>query len=286
MWAPCERTQCSQQYFSQTLCRLHPELNGGPRKHNRGYLRGGPAAVGVSPFFFLSAGWTAGGVDFAGCSVGAILVWLEAAAELERLGRKCRIASDDFCAAVKHSAKPSTAGPNRPVGETGELRKGTLSASFISVRFNHRWRSCRWSWSICRGRLLPSSQWLWAARDAWPLTYPGEAGCHILFLSLRWPKWGRRKKRHIGGSSRVHAKIWWSHRGPLGRMVKLVDDGPAGAPARTFIHAATGRFLWGRPFQTQLIYSARQDAENIGIHAWAGCAGLCRMKGGGVMVQA
>ncbi len=41
------------------------------------------------------------------------------AAELERLGRKCPIALDDFCAAVKRSAKPFTAGPNRPVGETG-----------------------------------------------------------------------------------------------------------------------------------------------------------------------
>ncbi len=54
-------------------------------------------------------------------------------------GRKCHIALDDFCAAVKRSAKPFTAGPNRPVGETGESRKWTLSASLISVRFNHRW---------------------------------------------------------------------------------------------------------------------------------------------------
>ncbi len=28
MWALCERTQWSQLYFSQTLCRPHPELNG------------------------------------------------------------------------------------------------------------------------------------------------------------------------------------------------------------------------------------------------------------------
>ncbi len=53
-----------------------------------------------------------------------------------------------------------------------------------------------------------------------------------------------------------------------------------------FIQAATGRFLWGRPFQTQLLLSFRQDAENIGVHAWAGCAGLCRMQGGGVVVRA
>ncbi len=28
VWALCERTQCLQQYFSQTLCRPHTELNG------------------------------------------------------------------------------------------------------------------------------------------------------------------------------------------------------------------------------------------------------------------
>ncbi len=48
----------------------------------------------------------------------------------------------DFCVAVKRSTKASTAGPNRPVEETGgESRKGILSASFISVRFYHRWHS-------------------------------------------------------------------------------------------------------------------------------------------------
>ncbi len=88
----------------------------------------------------LAAVWTAGSAAFAGL-VGTILGRLEAAAELECLGRKCHIAWDDFCSAVKRSAKPSTAGPNRLVGETGESRKGTLSASFISIRFNHRWRS-------------------------------------------------------------------------------------------------------------------------------------------------
>ncbi len=43
--------------------------------------------------------------------------------------------------AVKRSAKPSTAGPKIPVRETGESRKGTLSASLISVRFSHKWCS-------------------------------------------------------------------------------------------------------------------------------------------------
>ncbi len=53
-----------------------------------------------------------------------------------------------------------------------------------------------------------------------------------------------------------------------------------------FIRAATGRFLWGRQFQTQLLYSVRQDAEKIGVHAWAGCAGMRKMQGGGVVVRA
>ncbi len=82
----------------------------GARRHNGGFLRGGPAAAGPSPFLFLSgqawaaelglggwlAGWTADGAALAGCWVGPILGWLEAAAELGRLGRKCRIAWDDL----------------------------------------------------------------------------------------------------------------------------------------------------------------------------------------------
>ncbi len=150
------------------------------RRINRGFLKGSPAAAGLSPLLFLFhwsgrrprhlvqhylgqgsrslrcvasgrvwaavlrlGGWLNSwwcGTAFAGCWVRAILGQLKAAAELERLGRNFRIAWDDFCAAVTRSAKPSTAGPNRPVGETGESRKGILSASFISIRFNHRRR--------------------------------------------------------------------------------------------------------------------------------------------------
>ncbi len=57
-------------------------------------------------------------------------------AELARLGKKCRIAWDDFCAAVNCAARTSTAGPNSPTGETSESRKGTSSASLILVRFS------------------------------------------------------------------------------------------------------------------------------------------------------
>ncbi len=53
-----------------------------------------------------------------------------------------------------------------------------------------------------------------------------------------------------------------------------------------FIQAAAGQFLWGRPFQTQLLHSVRQDAEKIGVHAWAWFAGLRRLWGGGVVVWA
>ncbi len=49
MWALCERTQCSQQYFSQTLCRPHPELNGAIGGITEAFLRGGPAAAGLRP---------------------------------------------------------------------------------------------------------------------------------------------------------------------------------------------------------------------------------------------
>lgn len=39
-------------------------------------------------------------------------------AELDCFGKKCRIAWSVCSAVVKRSAKPSTAGPKKPVGET------------------------------------------------------------------------------------------------------------------------------------------------------------------------
>ncbi len=42
---------------------------------------------------------------------------------------------------MKHSAKPSTADPNRLSDEIGASRKGILSASFISIIVSQRWRS-------------------------------------------------------------------------------------------------------------------------------------------------
>ncbi len=55
------------------------------------------------------------------------------------LGQKVSHCLGDFCVAVNHLVKPSTAGTNRPVGETGESRKGILSASIIYIMFNHMW---------------------------------------------------------------------------------------------------------------------------------------------------
>lgn len=52
------------------------------------------------------------------------------------MGRKWHIACDDFCAAVKCSAKPSTMGPERLMGETGESKKAVLSAFLIFIRFS------------------------------------------------------------------------------------------------------------------------------------------------------
>ncbi len=80
---------------------------------------------------WVLAGWGAetAGAGFAGCWVGAVLGRLWAAAGLERLGRKCCIACDAFCASVKRSANPSTAGPKRPLG--GE-RQDLVSSSWTS----------------------------------------------------------------------------------------------------------------------------------------------------------
>ncbi len=84
-----------------------------------------------------------------------------AIAELERLGKKCCIAWDDFCAAVNCSANPSTADPNSPITETKKSRKGTLSASLISVRFSHSGVPTPLSWlrvgSSCVAHFSPSS---------------------------------------------------------------------------------------------------------------------------------
>ncbi len=52
------------------------------------------------------------------------------------------------------------------------------------------------------GRLLPPRQWPWVGRDAQPLTHRGEASCRNLFLQRCQPKWGWRKKWHIGRTSR------------------------------------------------------------------------------------
>ncbi len=96
------------------------------------------------PLSHLSTGGRGSGLVGAGlavCWVGTDLGWLEAEEELERLGRKCHIAWDDFWASVKRSVKPSTAGPNRLPDEIGASRKGILSASFISVIVSQRWHS-------------------------------------------------------------------------------------------------------------------------------------------------
>ncbi len=229
-------------FFTNTLPSA-PGTEWGARRHNRGFLRGGPAAARLSPFLFLLAGWTAGGAALTGCLISTILGWLG----LDRLGRKCCIAWDDFCAAEKRSVKPSTAGPNRPVGETGESRKWTYlhPSSPSGLTTDGTWAPLNWPW-ICCGRLLPSSQWPWVGRDARPRTHPGEAGSHILFHPRCRPKWGQRKKRHVAVMSRLHAKIWWSYHGPLGRMAKLIDEGPGDAPARTIHPGGYGTVPLGK----------------------------------------
>ncbi len=128
-------------------------------------------------------------------------------------------------------------------------------------------------------QLLPSSLWTWAGRDAQPLTHP-------LILLRGRPKWGQKKKRHVGGTRRVHTKTLQSRRGPQEKWWSSLTRGLTASRQETFIQAATGRFLWGRLFQTQLLHSARHNAEKIGVHAWARCAGLSRVRGGGIFVWA
>lgn len=70
------------------------------------------------------------------CQFGGLLSQrgrLEAAAELDHFSRKWRMTCDNFWATVKCSAKPPTAVPNSPVGETRESRKAVLCASLISI---------------------------------------------------------------------------------------------------------------------------------------------------------
>ena len=72
------------------------------------------------------------------------------ATELERRGRKRLIACDAFCTSVNLSTRPLTAGPKRPVGESGALRKTDRSDSPISASVSHRWRSVTVSEAIER----------------------------------------------------------------------------------------------------------------------------------------
>ncbi len=175
-------------FITNTLTSA-PGTERGAWRHKRSCLGGGPAAARLCPLLFLSrrsgqrqrrmiqhqlgpgslalrelaerercrgsgfwAGWMGEGAGFTSCWDGAGLRRLDAVAEMEHLGNKCCIAWDDFCMAVKRSAKPSTAGPKIPVRETGESRKGTLSASLISVRFSHKWCSSKWKWSYMTWR--------------------------------------------------------------------------------------------------------------------------------------
>ncbi len=156
---------CTDPVATDTIPSAPRRERGAKRFLMRGLLVGGPAVAGLDPLLFLSCRsgvrrghrvqhylgsgpWRFGGgwrlaerERPRGCWVGAVLGRLWAAAGLERLGRKCRIACDPFCASVKRSADPSTAGPKRPLGEIGASRKETLSASLISVSVSHRWRS-------------------------------------------------------------------------------------------------------------------------------------------------
>ncbi len=142
----------------------------------RGLLVGGPAVAGLDSLLFLSCrsggrhlgsgaltlrkgvasgwAWTPSRLLSLGrlrggngrCRLRGLLSRRSLKATLSScwagaLDRKCRITCDAFCASVKRSANPFTAGPKRPLGEIGASRKETLSVSLISVSVSHRWRS-------------------------------------------------------------------------------------------------------------------------------------------------
>ncbi len=146
-------------------------------------------------------------------------------------------------------------------GETGETRKGTLSASFISVRFNHRWRSSTTKlamdlpWATLTFQPTAVGGQRWTATDS-------SRGSRLSYHFSSAPSTEVR-----GGTSRVHAKfcdlivdLWEEWRSLLMRSLATPRQ-------ESFIQAATGWFLWGRPLQTQLLHSVRLDTEKIGVHA-------------------
>ncbi len=171
---------------------------------------------------------------------------------------------------MKCSAKASTAGPNRPVGETGESRKGTLSTSFISVRFNHRWHSNTTKlamdlpWAAFAFQPMAAGRQRCAATDSsrgGRLLYPFSSvpSTKVRAEEKEACRWGRVGCTPIFGHLIVD--LWEEWRSSLKRGLAVPRQEP-------FIQAATGRFLRGRPFQSQLLHSVRQDTEKIGFYAW------------------
>ncbi len=65
----------------------------------------------------------------------------------------------------------------------------------------------------------------------------------------------------------VNAKIWWCRRGPLGRMAKLIDEGPGGAPARTIHPGSYGMVPWFR-WMRWAVQNARGRARQL-LRIWS-----------------
>ncbi len=125
--------------WEDLLQRDHPERPSHEGVIQASEIEDGPEAA-TAEIYSRLRGVTAG-AGFAGCWVGAVLGRLWAAAGLERLGRKCRIACDAllcFCEALSESFHRRS---KEATGKIGASRKETLSASLISVSVSHRWRS-------------------------------------------------------------------------------------------------------------------------------------------------
>lgn len=99
--------------------RIQNYLRAGTLALRKGVVLGGVEAQALT-------GWVVEGMGWVNSQVVMLLWWIEAAAELEHLGRKWCITCDHFCAAVKHSVNLSTVGLNHAKSTTNLLCRKPL----------------------------------------------------------------------------------------------------------------------------------------------------------------
>ncbi len=140
---------CIDPVFSTNTIPSAPGDERGEKRFKRGCLVGGLAVVGLGPLLFQSdqeqhyprsgalalrkgvtsglalSGWGAGAAvaGFTDCWVGVGLGWLGAGVELERFGRMCRMACDNFCEAL---SKTCYCASKKAVGADRGIKEGDL----------------------------------------------------------------------------------------------------------------------------------------------------------------